>query len=153
MTKNFYVSIGSFIWKKSPAIFCCKGLGSCIAIGFYDAEKKEGGLAHILLPHNEKSDKPFYYVNLAFAEIMRMLKNRVKQHKIVAKVSGGANIFETANISVGERNIIAAKYWLKYYNIPVLGEDLGGTEGRNISFDLSNGEMRIFKIKTGEIII
>ena len=153
MTKNFYVPIGSFIWEKSPAVLCCKGLGSCIAVCLYDAEKREGGLAHILLPYNEKSDKPFYYVNLVFAEIMRMLKNRIKQRKIVAKISGGANIFETANTSVGERNILAVKHWLKYYNLPVVGEDLGGIEGRNVSFDLSSGEMRIFKIKKGEIII
>jgi len=153
MSEICYVTIGNCVWEKSPATLLCKGLGSCLAISFYDTERKEGCLVHVLLPYSEQSEAPFYYVNLAIAEIAKRFNSRIKAQKIVSKLCGGANIFPVTGKSVGERNIEAAKYWLAYYNITIVGEDVGGNEGRNVVFEMSSGNMIVSTIKRGSIII
>lgn len=153
MQLDFYVSIGSWVWGRSPVKLFCKGLGSCLAISFYDFERKEGGLLHVLLPFCEKSETPFYYVNLAILNVATKLKKRVEQGKIVAKLSGGANIFPGTTKRVGERNIEAARYWLKHFRIPIVGEDVGGSEGRNVTFHLSSGIMVITNTKGDSITL
>lgn len=153
MLGDSYVPIGICMWEKAPALLFCKGLGSCVAMAFYDREKKEGCLVHTLLPYGDQSDNPFYYVNLAVAEVVKRMNKRIADGKIVAKIIGGAKLFPISNKSVGERNIEAAKYWLQYYNIPIIGEDLGGEEGRNVFFNLSSGEVTVVTVKRGVLII
>ncbi len=152
MAENGFVSIGNYKWQKSPSVLYCNGLGSCVAIGFYDIEKKEGVLVHTLLPFAENSDTPYYYVNLAVKEFAERLKERIKRGRIVSKLCGGATIFAVSNKSVGERNAEAAKYWLKFYKIPIAGEDLGGNHGRNVVFELATGKM-IITTSAGEQIV
>lgn len=149
MPENIFVPIGKCVWEKSPSVLFCKGLGSCVAVAIYDIEKKEGCLIHVLLPHSQENDNPFYYANMAVTEVAVKLKERIERGEIVAKITGGANIFSVKNKSVGERNIESVRYWLEYYNIPVVGEDVGGNEGRNVVFNLSNGEIYITTIKRG----
>ncbi len=153
MSDTTYVAIGNCVWEKSPSTLYCKGLGSCLAISFFDIERKEGCLLHVLLPHCEQSSKPFYYVNLAIIEIVKKFNNRIKEGKIVTKLCGGATIFPLTGKSVGEKNIESAKYWLSFYNIPIVAEDLGGNEGRNVVFELRSGNMLISTVKRGSFII
>lgn len=153
MRDNYYVPIGFCLWAKSPQLLFCKGIGSCLALAFYDCEKKNGCLAHVLLPYGNNSDNPFYYVNLTISEVVKKLQNRVKLGKIVAKMAGGAKLFPLSEKSVGERNIESARFWLKHYQIPLVGEDVGGGEGRNVIFDLESGEMTITTLRRGSYSI
>jgi chemotaxis protein CheD len=66
---------------------------------------------------------------------------------LVAKILGGANMFEALHPSgaegVGARNARAARETLELLGIPLLAEDIGGNHGRTVEFDLATGEVRI----------
>ena len=51
---------------------------------------------------------------------------------------------------VGQRNAQAAKDVLAGLGIPIIGEDTGGSYGRTVSIDLSNGVYKVKTIDKGE---
>lgn len=44
------VKMGRALITAAPNVMVCAGLGSCVALAFYERHKKIGGLAHIMLP-------------------------------------------------------------------------------------------------------
>lgn len=156
LKKIFFVSIGNAIFRKAPDLISCKGLGSCVAVCLYDEIKKKGCMIHILLPFGQDESRPFFYANLGIAKALeRCVKFGMRKERIWAKVVGGACVFSHAdeNNSIGMKNVLETKKWLKFFNIPIISEDTGGRSGRNLVFDLETGEVEIFTLKRGKIKI
>jgi chemotaxis protein CheD len=67
---------------------------------------------------------------------------------LVAKIAGGANMFETSYQtlinSVGARNAKSARRTLGALDIPIVGEEVGGNRGRTVEFDLATGKMLVY---------
>jgi len=66
-----------------------------------------------------------------------------------AKLVGGANMFESIvhqPIPVGLRNVAASRERLIEKGIPIVGEDVGGSQGRTMIFSLSDGRVEIRKV-------
>ena len=63
----------------------------------------------------------------------------------MAKLVGGAHMFRAfaSDKDVGTRNIKEIKGILSERNIKIEGEDLGGTVGRSLTFDLLSGLVTI----------
>lgn len=124
-------------------------LGSCIGICIYDRIKKIGGLAHILLPADQSSDKnPEKYAETAIPLLVKeLLREGARKEFLSAKIAGGASMFQFgANLSlgqIGERNIEKTRSALKLLNIPIVDEDLGGSKGRVLDFFLEDGRLKI----------
>jgi len=63
----------------------------------------------------------------------------------VAKIFGGAQIFFSNQNSVipdiGKMNVEMVKKLLNSYKIPIIAEEVGGTKGRTIIFDLDDGKV------------
>lgn len=140
-------------------------LGSCVAIVLYDAVAQVGGMAHAMLP--SKKDKPADVIEEARRNIsanessakyadeaVDMLIREIekaggKKECLKAKLIGGAKMFRILsgdNFGIGYRNAEAAKTRLKFLNIPIEAEDIGGTVGRAADFNIENGLVEIVTV-------
>jgi chemotaxis protein CheD len=62
--------------------------------------------------------------------------------RLVAKIAGGASMFgDGVATQIGAANVRAAAAALKAAGIRLAGSDVGGTNGRRLSFDLATGEV------------
>ncbi|AEA47468.1 chemotaxis protein CheD [Archaeoglobus veneficus] len=123
-------------------------VGSCVAIGLVDPVAGVGGLAHIMLPEaNGKSDAVGKYADTAIPAMLKeMEKKRAKKERIIAKIAGGARMFNFSSDKmeyVGDRNVEAVRRILKKYGIRIAGEDVGKNHGRTVEFHTSDGRMII----------
>lgn len=136
-------------------------LGSCLAIVLYEPTNRVGALSHTMLPCAQTTSSletstrtPAKYVNSAIPAMLEEIRRLgASPSKVVAKLVGGARMFpgvtssETANI--GERNIEQARLVLAAMKIPIVAEDIGGTHGRSVLFDLCDGSLLVSSLKAG----
>ena len=142
----------------SPDGITTLGLGSCVGIAVRDPVTKIGGLAHIMLPDSTEIKNNSNIPKFADTGIEELVKQIVakgaSRQRLVAKIAGGAQMFAFANATdimrVGQRNAQAAKDVLAGLGIPIIGEDTGGSYGRTVSIDLSNGVYKVKTIDKGE---
>jgi chemotaxis protein CheD len=144
----------------SPNNLIIAGLGSCIALCIYDSHLKIGGMAHVMLPAasgNVKGELKKYADTLIPLMFEEILKIGAKQSRLVAKITGGASMFSFAGtpsiLKIGDRNIEAVKQELQNLKVPLKSEDVGGTFGRTICFDTSDGKLIVKTINQGEKVI
>lgn len=130
------------------------GLGSCVGIALYDKVTKITGLAHIMLPDSTritKNENIAKFADTAIDETIRlMLLKGANRNRIVAKIAGGADMFNLAKTSkntfqVGASNIEAVKKKLSELRIPILAEDVGLNYGRTVTIRSEDG---MFEIKS-----
>lgn len=129
------------------------GLGSCVGIALYDKYTKVTGLAHIMLPDSKairNNSNIAKFADTGIDETLRlMILKGASKSRIVAKIAGGANMFNFASsakttLKVGDSNVVAVKAKLKELNIPIVAEDTGANYGRTVLIDSNTG---IFTIK------
>lgn len=136
---------------ENPNIITTLGLGSCIGIALYDPVIKLGGLAHIMLPDSTKMKNNSNIAKFADTGIVELVRRMTEagavQSRLVAKIAGGAKMFEVSGLSdvgnVGARNAEASKAKLKELGIPLLAEDTGLNYGRTVELHCENGEFHI----------
>ncbi|MDH3454055.1 MAG: chemotaxis protein CheD [Desulfuromonadales bacterium] len=146
------VSIAQARIDRAPAILKAYGLGSCIAVGLYDPETAIGGMGHMLLPCRPEKNPLGSESKYVDAGIFQMVDELVRAgaalERLVAKIAGGANMFETTYQtlihSVGARNAKSARETLDRLGIPLLGAEVGGNRGRTVEFDLATGNMMVY---------
>lgn len=127
------------------------GLGSCIGIAMYDKSTKIGGLAHIMLPDSTQIKNNTNIAKFADTGINELLNQMVKmgarKTSIVAKIAGGAKMFEMSGLSaignVGERNAESSKATLKKLGIKLVAEDTGLNYGRTVELYCDDGKFLI----------
>ena len=110
-------------------------LGSCVALMFYDKEKKIKSMNHFLLPKTENTiDDMKYGLYSVEAMLNEMYKMGCKKQNMVAKISGGADIMQLnlTNVSIGQRNVDFAKEFCRSEGFKVLSEHTRGEHGRLI---------------------
>ncbi len=133
---------------KSPDILTTLGLGSCIGLTLYDPVAKIGGLVHYMLPDSTQlrnNANIAKFGDTGIRELLRqMLAEGAQQNRLVAKIAGGACMFQVSGLSavgnVGERNAQAAKAILAESKIPLIAQDTGLNYGRTVELDCSNGD-------------
>lgn len=151
MPETLVVGIGEYIACTAPSRLVSYGIGSCAGIAIYDASKRMGALAHTLLPdsrHSMLQEQSAKYTDIAIEQMLaQLLKSGCDRKMLVAKLAGGATMFDTlyrsGQTGIGERNIEAARAALARHSIPVAAEDVGGTIGRSMFFDLESGLVTI----------
>jgi chemotaxis protein CheD len=114
------------------------GLGSCIGLTMYDPNLKLGAMVHIMLPESSgRMDRPGKYVDTAVPLLVNeLVALGCKNRSIVAKIAGGACMFEYfgTNLNIGERNAVKVRLLLQEHNIQLAAEDVGGKVGRSVTF-------------------
>lgn len=137
------------------------GLGSCVAIVLHDAEKRIGGLAHILLPSETLSQDRANHAKFP-ATAVPMLVERMRglgarPGRIVAKLAGGASMFAallpTSGLQMGERNLVATRDALARARIPIVAEDVGGGHGRSVFFHVESGALEVRSMVRGNVVL
>ena len=163
LKKLIEVGMGDGVVARAPHLILSKGLGSCVAVSFYDTRRRIGGLAHIMLPDSStfknadyriKNQKPemgrspihdqrYRFADTAIATLLEELQNKgTGIQDVVAKIAGGARMFSTygdGNPGIGAQNIMNVKRALRDEGIPLTGEDTGGHHGRSVELHLDSG--------------
>lgn len=143
---------------RAPDLLAAYGIGSCIIIAMYDRKSKIGGMVHVMLP-DSKGVPPDLVNPRKFADTAVPLLFQTLSHAGIfrsmtcAKLVGGAEMFpptEDFQLSIGKKNITAAKAALKKLGVPLIAADIGGTVGRSAELDLETG--RISLTILGELV-
>ena len=133
---------------KAPNTITTLGLGSCIGIALWDSTTKIGGLAHIMLPDSTRirnNSNVAKFADTGITELVRQMeKMGVSRRHMVAKIAGGARMFEvsgkTSVGNIGEKNALASKAKLWELGIRLVAEDTGLNYGRTVELDCNNGD-------------
>lgn len=137
---------------KAPDALTTIGLGSCIGIAIYDPSTKISGLAHIMLPDSTQIRNNSNIAKFADTGIQKLYDDMIKaganKSRMVAKIAGGAKMFELSGgsdstINVGQRNADASKKKLKELGVRLVAEDTGLNYGRTVELYSENGDYYI----------
>lgn len=149
MSEIITVGVAQIRNSSSPAVLRTI-LGSCVGICIYDKMKKIGGMAHILLPNNQKENTAYLekYADTAIPLLVKkIIQEGGRKENLSAKIAGGASMFKFgSNIAlgqIGDRNIEQTKIELQKLGIPILVEDVGGNLGRVLDFFLEDGRLKV----------
>ncbi len=151
---TIFIGIAEYKVARAPARLETHSLGSCVGVALYDKNSKIAGLAHIMLPAGKlKMKDPQHshkYADIAINDMLKeMIEMGANKQNIIAKIAGGACMFQGAGISecmqIGYKNITSVKQILSELNIKIISEDTGGTAGRTVILDAETGR---FIIKT-----
>ena len=149
--KEVIVKVADWAAERGDGVIVTLGLGSCVAIMLYDADRAAGAMAHVLLPSRSLAHDT---TNLAkFPEsAVPLLVDRLRAlgaepRRLVAKLAGGASMFSQlmtpGTIQMGERNIVASRNALRAASIPIVKESVGGERGRSVRFHVKDGRVEI----------
>jgi chemotaxis protein CheD len=125
-------------------------LGSCLGLMIYDPAGRVGGLLHAMLPlskiNPEKAaTNPYMFVDTGVPELFRAVYALGgRKERIVVRVAGCARPLNAGEMfRIGERNHVMLKKLLWKNSILIAAEDVGGTAGRTVHFDLDTGRVLI----------
>lgn len=154
------VPMGEIKVAKAGENLIALGIGSCLVITFYDSKQKIGALAHTMLPARRMSSEvrdpkderrlsaspDTRYADTAMDEMIKRIEAQgAKRENLKAKIIGGANMFSAITSKIGEDNISYAREKLKKIGIAIVGECVGGSQGRSVEFSVTTG---IVTVKT-----
>ena len=148
------VSMADLKVCKYPDSLTTLGLGSCVGVALYDKATKVTGLAHIMLPDStaiKNNSNIAKFADTGIVETVRLMEAMgASKSRIVAKIAGGANMFQSnvagagSTMKVGENNVAACKKKLAELRIPIIAEDTGLNYGRTV---IINSEDGVFTIR------
>ena len=139
------MGIGQAVLAAEPARLTTI-LGSCIALTLYSPQPRLGMLSHVVLPH--ATGPATYPAKFADTAVPHMLAT-LKDHG--AKVKGLVGQDHRRRLHVRRREIHADRRSERpsgdggtgRRRRPLVGQDVGGTIGRRICFDLATGSITV----------
>ena len=149
MESKLTIGIADMKFAQTSGTLITYALGSCIGICLYDPVIKLGGLLHIMLPLNMETGRknPLKYADTGMAEMIRQMEAKgANRARIVAKIAGGAKMFEVtggALGNIGQRNIESVRVQMKKHGLRIANEDVGGTVARTMSMDVATGAISV----------
>lgn len=152
------VGIADLNTASAPNVLKTTGLGSCVGVALFDNTTKIAGLAHVMLPSsdmmkNEDGNKMKYADTAIDMLIDSMKRLGAKENRMIAKLAGGAQMFQFSNamdsMRIGPRNVDACKDALTKNNIKIVCEDTGGNTGRTIELYADTGVLLVRTINQG----
>lgn len=155
------VGIADLNLVLDPGTIMTIGLGSCIGIALYDRTLKVAGLAHIMLPDStqfKSNTNPMKFADTAIPILIeKMEKEGCRKRNLIAKIAGGASMFNFTDKSIisdiGKRNSEAVKKALKDESVPIISEEIGGNKGRTMILYSSDGKVVLKVVGQGIIEI
>lgn len=148
-TERQIIGIADMKLAQNQGELITYALGSCIGISLYDPALKLNALIHIMLPLNMETGRTntFKYADTGIRETLNQMAARgALKSRIVAKIAGGAKMFDLGAGSlgyIGQRNFESVRMVLRRENIRLAAEDVGGTIARTMSCDPATGMVSI----------
>lgn len=126
-------------------------LGSCIGVCLYDPVTKVAGMVHIMLAEPGRTsgvDNVAKYATTGVPELInQMVRAGASKSRLVAKIAGGAKMFNmSANSSIGDigrKNTDTVKRVLNEQGIRLLASDCGLDYARTLTLYRESGEARV----------
>jgi chemotaxis protein CheD len=155
------VDVARFRVGQAPMRIMTMALGSCLGIVLHDPEARIGALAHAMHPRRERvrnnMNRAKFVDSVVPLLVERMLQWGARREKIVAKIFGGARMFDGFEgcrgvLQIGDENIVAAREVLHELGIPLIAECVGGRTGRTIVLDVSDGSVLVRRVNDTEEI-
>jgi chemotaxis protein CheD len=145
-----YVHVGQ-LFTSPRACTVTTILGSCVSVCLWDPATGAGGLNHFLLPQCvENGISSPRFGNVAIHRLLDELAGLGSPRaRLKAKIFGGASVidaFQSANESLGMKNVDLARRLLADAGIPIVAEDTGGAQGRKLVFQTGDGAAWVRKI-------
>lgn len=154
------VRMGELAVARSDEVLAAVGLGSCIGVALVDPEAHVAGLAHVLLPEpasGREGAAGRYATTAVPALLQEVVAAGATRERLVAKIAGGSSMFSGLSASgvgaVGERNAAAVRRALDTLGIPVVGEDIGGTWGRTVHLQASDGAYIVSNVRRDDVVL
>lgn len=166
------VHIGKVVINPGNYNLVANGVGSCLIITLYDSKLRIGALAHSLLPSSVRRNADYgqnlsapassnkqgcmtaerntvktedtKYIDVAIDKMLKGLETAgAKRADLEAKLIGGANMFSFIADDIGGKNVLSAKDKLKKEGIRIVGECVGGSQGRSVEFSPATGVVTV----------
>jgi chemotaxis protein CheD len=148
---NEYILKPGFIFYTCEPTMILTVLGSSVAVTFYDRKKRCGGMNHFLFPWMQPEIQPTaVYAQPAVVQLLRMFHDsgssldNLEAHIIGGATPDGAN---EEKAEIGNNNVEAAVHVLDNFDIPIIGQEVGGRHGRKVLFNTETGELVIAKVE------
>ncbi len=144
MARTVDVQIGQVKADRGQVVVTSIAIGSCVAVVAFDAARKTGAMAHIMLPGQAPAgkkvvEKTKYAVNAIDAIVSKMARLGSTGAGIKVAVLGGANVLERQDDTICESNIKSTIEHLEKKRLEIVGEATGGTGRRNVWLDIGEG--------------
>ncbi len=129
-------------------------LGSCIGVTAYDPVAHVGGMSHFMLPNpkpgssgSEVTVGPHPYATVAIPALFRAIYAAGgEKSRLIVTAAGGAEVLQAGSaLKIGSRNWTVLRKLLWKNNVALAASDIGGSQSRNMSLDLSSGQVTITK--------
>jgi chemotaxis protein CheD len=142
------VRMGELAISDTPGdVLVSLGLGSCIGLALVDKRAGVAGLAHIVLPATTGTPKPEAMNKFADHAVPALVDGMVERGAsrvfMQAALVGGASMFAGAGLEVGSRNADAVRELVASRRVPVVAEAVGGSRGRTVKVDVTNGTVSV----------
>jgi chemotaxis protein CheD len=143
---------GSFRLSSDPKLILSTVLGSCVAVCLFEPRAKVGGMNHYLLPQDRQGGSGDVKYGTYAMELLinGLLKAGAEKSGLVAKIFGGAKMFDNLN-DIGAANAAFGLAFLARENIPVLAKDFGGVSARRVQFRPAWGTARMLTVPRSEV--
>jgi chemotaxis protein CheD len=110
-----------------------------------------------MLPHSTlglQEPLPSKFADTAVAALANAIKGiNGGETRLSAKIAGGANMFantSATSLDIGAKNVKAVKDSLGDHKVRLVAEDVGGSHGRRVSFNVASS-MTVIRSHNGEI--
>jgi chemotaxis protein CheD len=131
--------------KRTGEELVARGLGSCIGLALIDRSSGVAGMAHIVLPESNGSEKePGKFADLAVPALVTQMQNAgAVTRRLEAVLAGGARMFELGEMDIGARNAAAVKAGLSRAGLSVRAAATGGNRGRTLRLTVGAFEVTV----------
>ena len=147
--KEIFVKPGEQAFYQGQAVLLSALVGVSVTVCLWDAKHKRSGMCHYRLPVANADSNTAKIANEYGSEAIAALLKKFtdigsKLQSLQATVIGGAELEcheFIENRQTAARNIAVALGILAEFNIPVLGEFVGGALHRQVQFNAATGEV------------
>ncbi|MFC7142289.1 chemotaxis protein CheD [Halosimplex aquaticum] len=128
------------------AVLTTSGLGSCLGVAVYDERADVAGLLHVMLPSIDEMEgkNGAKFADSGIRELVTEMEGLgADRERMEAKIAGGSDMldFSENGSGIGVRNVEQGRRTLEEFDIPVVGEDVGGDHGRSLRLDARTGDL------------
>jgi chemotaxis protein CheD len=145
-----YLKPGTLMAFAEPAHITTV-LGAGVSVCLYHPHRGVGGMNHFLRPRafDDAETRSARCAEPAFEQLLAVLRLLgAAPSGLYAKLFGGAGRTgaRTDDAPLGRRNVEAARALLDRYAIPLVAEDVGGTQGRKLLFETCGGAVWVRRL-------
>ncbi len=125
-------------------------LGSCVAVTLWHPATRRGAMCHFMLP---TSPQPRAFLDGKYGEDALALLHRhfqsrgIPPEQVRAGIFGGGDVtcsfLTDPSDTIGSRNVAMGRNLLTHFGYTIVQEDVRGTTGRTIVFDVSLGTVDV----------